>query len=524
MRRSLVLSGGLLSIGMVLAACGNKPDESTSSPNEFSDSIAAADDFDADGHFDFAFSVFAPTWDPIESIGGVDMTFYEPVYDSLLHENKDGGIEPMLATDFTPSEDNKTLTLTLQEGLKFSDGEAFNADAVKFNLDRARQTTSRVAGDLYMVDEVTVTGEYTLELHLSGAIGSLPTALANAAGIQVSPKAAEAGILSEKPVGIGPFVATNIEPGARVDYEASPDYWDPDAQRVATMSYQLMADDQTRMNALRSGEIDGAAVTPIDIDSIASDGYTTLVKPSSQIVYLSVNGSKGKLGDPEVRKALNMSIDREALSEGLYDGYCVPQIQPFPESSAGYSEKIGDGSDAYPYDPEKAKDLLAAAGASDMSLKLVTGNDTRNTQLAEVVQAQLTDVGIDVQVEIMPPVPLVEAYTETETMDMLASQSNGLNDPGVMVQRYLTPEALFNPGDLEYPELAKLGNEAAATLDPEVRKAGYEKFMDAWVEAPPHFVPLCLSSNAAAYAAGVSGVTQKANGLPGLRGVAVTEQ
>lgn len=102
--------------------------------------------------------------------------------------------------------------------------------------------------------------------------------------------------------------------------------------------------------------------------------------------------------------------------------------------------------------------------------------------------------------------------------------SSGINDPGVMVQRYLTPEALYNPGDLEYPELAKLGNEAATTLDPEVRKAGYEKFMDAWVEAPPHFVPLCMISNAATYADGVSGVAQKANGYPNLRGVAVAAE
>ncbi|MFV0533268.1 MAG: ABC transporter substrate-binding protein, partial [Cumulibacter sp.] len=335
MRRTLTFTSALVAAGLLLTACGDKPESTSADSDEFADSIEVADDYDPEGHFDLAYTTFAPTWDPIESVGGVDMIFYDPVYDRLLNENKDGEIEPMLATEFTPSEDNKTLTLTLQEGLSFSDGEPFDAEAVKFNLERTQEPTSRVAGDLYMIDEVEIVDDYTVTLHLSGSIGSLPTALANTAGIMVSPKAAKAGILGEQPVGIGPYTAGNIEPGASVDYELTPDYWDPDAQRTATMTYQLMSDDQTRMNALKSGEIDGATVSSTDIDSI-SDEFTTIMKPSSLIIYISVNGSKGKLGDPEVRKALNMSIDREALSQGLFDGYCVPQIQPFPQSGFGY--------------------------------------------------------------------------------------------------------------------------------------------------------------------------------------------
>lgn len=401
MRRTLTFTSALVAAGLLLTACGDKPESTSADSDEFADSIEVADDYDPEGHFDLAYTTFAPTWDPIESVGGVDMIFYDPVYDRLLNENKDGEIEPMLATEFTPSEDNKTLTLTLQEGLSFSDGEPFDAEAVKFNLERTQEPTSRVAGDLYMIDEVEIVDDYTVTLHLSGSIGSLPTALANTAGIMVSPKAAKAGILGEQPVGIGPYTAGNIEPGASVDYELTPDYWDPDAQRTATMTYQLMSEDQTRMNALKSGEIDGATVSSTDIDSI-SDEFTTIMKPSSLIIYISVNGSKGKLGYPEVRKALNMSIDREALSQGLFDGYCVPQIQPFPQSGFGYSEKIGDGSDVFGYDPEKAKEMFADAGAANMSLKLIASNSTMTSKLAEVIQEQLSKVDIDINVETMP--------------------------------------------------------------------------------------------------------------------------
>ena len=514
----------LLSAGMLLAGCGDAPKPQSADTAKYGDTIKLADEYDPEAHFDFAYTTFAPTWDPIKSVGGTDSIFYDPVYDRLLREDKDGDIHPMLAEEFIVSDDNMTMTLKLREGLTFSDGTPFDAEAVKFNLDRTQAPESRVSGDLYMVTSVEVVDPLTVNLHLSGGIGSLPTALANTAGIMVSPKAAQAGVLAEQPVGIGPYVATNIKPGNSADYEKTPDYWDPDAQRVSTMTYHLMADDQTRNNALRSGDIAGANVSTVNLDSMVTDEFNAIIKQSSLIIYLSVNGAKGSLGDPEVRKALNMAIDREALAQGLYEGYCTPQIQPFPDTSAGYSEKIGDGSDIFPYDPEKAKKMLAEAGASNLNLTLVASNSTSTTKLAEVIQEQLTKVDINVEVSTMPPVPLVEAFTASKTAEMLTSMTSGINDPGVMYQRYLIPQALYNPGQLEYPELAKYGAEAASSLDPEVRKPAYEKFMDAWVEEPPHLIPLCMANNAAVYADNVSGVAQKANGYPDLRGVAISKK
>ena len=524
MRRSFKLTGCLLTAGLLLAGCGDAPAKHSAEADGYGDAIKVVDDYDADAHFDFAYTTFAPTWDPIESVGGTDSVFYDPVYDRLLREDKDGDIHPMLAEEFEVSDDNMMLTLKLREGLTFSDGTPLDAEAVKFNLDRVQTPESRVRGDLYMVASVEVVDPLTVTLHLSGGIGSLPTALANTAGIMVSPAAAQAGLLTEQPVGVGPYVATNIEPGASVEYERTPDYWDPDAQRVATMTYYLMTDDQTRNNALKSGQVDGANISTVDLDSTVSDDFTAVVKQSSLIIYISVNGAKGELGNPEVRKALNMSIDREALAQGLYDGYCTPQIQPFPETSAGYSEKIGDGLDIFPYDPEKAKEMLADAGASNLDLTLVASNSTSTTKLAEVLQEQLSHVDINVEVSTMPPVPLVEAFTATKTADMLTSMSSGINDPGVIFQRYMVPQALYNPGNLEYPELAKYGAEAAASLDPEERKPAYEKFMDAWVAEPPHFIPLCMANNASVYADNISGIAQKANGYPDLRGVAVSKK
>ncbi|WP_134323607.1 ABC transporter substrate-binding protein [Cumulibacter soli] len=516
---------GLVAASLLLAGCGDAPDKGTGAENnEYGNSIEVADDFNPDSHFTWAHTSFASTWDPIKSINGSDQNFYEPVYDRLLFEEQDGTVVPMLATEFTPSEDNKKLTLTLQEGLSFSDGAPFDAEAVKFNLDRVRGEGSNIAGELYQVDSVNIIDPLTIELELSGGIGSLPVALANRAGIMVSPEAAKAGDLESEPVGIGPYVTTDIAPGDSVDYALTEDYWDTDAQRVATMTYKYMPDDQTRLNALKSGELDGARVNADEMDILADAGLIPLVEPSSLFIYFMVNAGMEPFDNPEVRKALNMAIDREAISEGLYDGYCTPQVQPFPEGSVGYSEKVGDGLDVYGYDPEAAKQILEEEGVTELSVATATPNVTIYTKLSEVLQSELKDIGIDLTINSVPPAEMVQQFSVDQVTETFTSTATGINDPDVTNSRYISADSLFNPANVEYPDLQKYGDEGAATFDPAERKPAYEKYMDAWMETPPHLMPICMLHQSIAVADYVSGVSEKANGYPDLRGVAVSKE
>ena len=264
-------------------------------------------------------------------------------------------------------------------------------------------------------------------------------ALANRAGMMVSPAAAKAGLLDAGPVGIGPYTAGSIEAGNKVEFEKTPNYWDPDVQRVATMTYYYIPDDQTRMNALKSGELDGTTIPATELDLMADSGFHS--DRPAELVAAVLRGEHlvRAFDDPEVRKAINMSINREEISQGLYDGYCTAQIQPFPKSSPGYSDKIGDG-------------------------------------------------------------------------------------PDVINSRYIAATSLFNPGNTDYPKLTEYGNEGASSADPADRKPAYEKYMDAWVETPPHVIPVCMVEGNSIYAENVSGVTQRANGYVSLRGVAVAKE
>lgn len=522
MRASTRMAGALAATLLLAAGCGDAPESSGNNAAELPTSVALADDYNPDAHLTWAFNTFAFDWDPIKSVTGADLPFFDPVYDRLLNQDGDGEIIPMLATDFAASDDNKSLTLTLREDLSFSDGTPLDAEAVKFNLERAAGVDSKISGEVYQIDSIEAIDPLTVKINVSGALGSLVTALAARPGIMVSPAAVESGAIANGPAGIGPYRVTGSNAGDKVNYEKTPDYWDPDAQRVATITYYLMTDDQTRINALKTGELDGAQLSGDQITTAQSSDLQVVSKPGAPILYFAMNTDQAPFDDPEVRKALNMAIDREAVSEGLFDGNCTPQIQPFPEDSPGYSEKIGDGLDIFPYDPEKAKEVLESKGVTSLDVRLVTPIVTLYTAFGEVLQEQLKQVGINIEVRPLSPVEQVQEFSVDKTAQMFESATTGINDPDALLGRYVSEKALFNPGNEIYPKLQEYGAAGSADIDPTKRAPHYEQYMDAWIAAPPHFVPVCNVHLAAAFDDDISGVGSP-NGRTHMRGVAKSE-
>ena len=521
MRRGLQLTTALIASTLLLAGCGDAPAKDVKETDEYATGVELAEDYDPNGHFTFAYTAYASSWDPADSINGADLLFWLPVYDTLLYQTAEGEIVPRLATEFEASEDLTSMTLKLKEGLTFADGTPFDAEAVKFNLDRYRAPTSKINGEVYQISTIDVVDPLTVKINVDGGLGSLAVALAARAGVMVSPAAAQAGTIKTQPVGIGGYKVTEQVPGDHVNYEKVDGYWDPDAQKVATMTYKLISDDQTRYNALAAGELDAAQINPDQLDDAEKAGIKVIAKPSAIFLYVALNTSNPALGDPEVRKALNMAIDRESIAEGMYDGHCTPQIQPFSEASPGYSKKVGDGLDVFPYDPEAAKKILQEKGITNLELTNTTPNVTIYTKFAEVVQSQFEDIGISVSVSPVPPAQMVQDFSLDKSAEIASSVFTGLNDPDALNGRYLAKTALFNPGGAENTEIVKYATEGASYLDPAKRTAAYEKMMDAWVEAPPHVIPVCMIHLSTGMQKDVSNIHHKASGSPDLRGIAV---
>lgn len=523
--RRIRLAAGLGSVVLVLAGCGAAPERDGGSELEgkYEQSIPLDEDFDPNAHFEYANTAFPPGWDPIASTSGYDFASLAPVYDRLVYATPDGEIEPMLATAWESADNGSAIVFTLREGITFSDGTPFNAEAVKINLERAKGAGSRIAYEVAQLDSVEVIDEYTVKLTADTGAGALLGALAQRPGMMASPTAIAAGTLGTASAGTGPYVVTEFAPGASATFAKREGYWEPEVQRVATMRIRLMTDDQTRLNALQSGEVDGANIRAFQANAAAGAGIQVISRPTALFNYLNVNHAMPPLDDPRVREALNYAIDREAIGNGFYEGLCTPQIQPWPPSSFAYSEEIGDGLDAWPHDPEKAKELLAEAGYPDgFDMPAVTTNVTHLMQLSEILQEQLAEVGITMTISPVPTAQVREEFSINKTVAANVNPYSGMADPHGVAALFLLESAALGPGGPASPTVVQLATDASTPLEPDERAPLYHDMMQAMIDEPTHLMPICAAHVIDAYTEGVSGVTVNVSGFTDLRGLAMS--
>ena len=511
------------SIALLISGCGDAPERESADTESLPSRIDLAENIDKDAHFSWAYTQYTTSWDPTKSVGGGDMSFYYPVYDRLLQLEPDASVSPMLAKEFTAEGD--TVTFKLREGLVYSDGTPFDAESVKFNLERDVAEGSTIRAEVGQFESAEVIDPLTIKVTVKYGLGAYLSALTARGGIMISPAAAQSGALENGPAGIGPYVATAMAPGDRVEYEKTPSYWDPDTQNVATMTYILMLDDQTRYNAVLTGEVDGAFLNPNQIDTALTTDLQVVSEPSTSFVYLMVNPTIEPFGDPKVREALNYAVDRQAIADGLYNGYCSAGIQPWPESSPGYSEKIGDGLDKFPHDPEKAKEVLAEAGYPDgFEFAAVTTNITQYTALAEALQDQLKDAGVTMKIEPVPTPQIIQKFVIDQSVPGNINPYTGFADPHGVMARHFLEGGTYGFGGIFDAETLQLVNDAASAVDVEQRRPLYEQVMEKMIETPPHLLSLCAVHLTSAFSPEVSNVEQLFSGTPTLRGVAISKE
>lgn len=520
LRFAITLTAGSL----LLAGCGSTPQRTAEAKDDaFPSSVDLDTDFDPNGHFSYAGAYAPSSFDPFTSASGLDQTYLAPIYDRLIYRAPDGTLEPMLATEWEPADDNLSLTLTLREGVTFTDGAPFNAQAVKTNIERYLQTTSKLKQELSQVTGVEVVDELTVQINVSDRLGSLPATLAARAGMMVSPQSIAAGNIASQPVGIGPYTATSVVPGTSVSLIKTKDYWDPDVQRVATMELIGVGESQTRYNALVSGELSAAETVPEQVGPAQDEDFQILSGPTPLFYFFGLNSAVEPFDDPQVRKAISMAIDREGIGDGLFEGYCKPQVQLWPENSDAYDEDFGDGLDEFPFDPDEAKKLLDDAGvAPEQAFDAVLTNSSTSIKLAEIIQANLKEIGIDINVNPVPSGGIIENFSVTKAMPTTVSGYTGPPDAASVIDRNFAPKAPYNPSGEIYTTLNEIAAEGANTVDPAERKAAYSEYMAEFVEIVPHIIPICMAYRVIAYDDMVSNLHASSDYVD-LRGVAVSK-
>ncbi|SDL75701.1 ABC transporter substrate-binding protein [Tessaracoccus oleiagri] len=338
--------------------------------------------------------------DPITVTGaGTPFVLLYNVYETLVKLDPEKRPQPLLATEWVVSEDGLLYTFTLDRLAKFADGSPVTAEAVVSSFQRILDGDAhgQILADFAPVEEVRAVDERTVEIELNTPSNQFLIALSTPSGIIVNP-AADPATLNQTPAGSGPYVLGEWEPGQLVKLTRNTNYWGTPTH-FDEVNFRYYADPNAMNTAMLSGQLDiisnltvPQAITQFEDseDFVVLEGYT------DGEVVLTYNHANPALAVKEVRQALNHAVDRQAVVDAAWGGKgeligsMVPPTEPWYE----------DLSDFYPYDPERAKELLAEAGyAEGLTLRLRVPTLPYAPLAARSIQAQLREVGVEAAVE-----------------------------------------------------------------------------------------------------------------------------
>ena len=401
--------------------------------------------------------------------------------DKLFDIDEKLNIVPQLALSHETSADGKEMTIKLRPGVKFHDGEPFDAEAAKFSLERhLNMQGSFRKPELATVDHVEVVDPLTIKLVLKTPFSPLIAQLTDRAGMIVSPKAAkEAGDkFGLHPVCAGPYKFVERVQQDRIVFEKFADYWNKDNIFIDRVVFQPIVDATVRLANLKSGGLDLIErVLATDIKDVRADSRLKL-STALELGYLGLtlnianDKNKGALSQSEkVRQALDLSIDREAINQVVFNGEFTPGNQWVSPEHPYYQK-------AFPVprrDIARAKALLKESGAAlPISVDLMVPKGAENEAVAQVVQSMAAEAGFDLKIRVIEFATSFKQAQAGEFQAFLIGWS-GRIDPDGNSYVFLHTKAPQNDGGYSNPDADKALEDARLVTDPAQRKAIYEK-------------------------------------------------
>ncbi|AIC31678.1 ABC transporter substrate-binding protein [Rhizobium sophoriradicis] len=346
------------------------------------------------------------TFDPIKTAQNIDNWVFSNVYDVLIRVDKTGTkLESGLAESWTASDDGLTYTFKIRD-TKFSDGSPLTAEDAAYSLLRIRDDPASLWSDSYkVIDTAVATDAHTLTIKLKNPSAPFLSTLALPNASVISKKGMEslgADAYGEKPIASGAFVIEEWRRGDRVILKKNPNFWQADRVKLDGVEWISVPDDNTRMLNVQAGELDAAIFVPFSrVEELKKDpNLNVAIDASTREDHLLINHAHGALATKEVRQALDLAIDKKAIVDTVTFGQGTVANSYIPKGALYY---YADNLQR-PYDPAKAKELLAAAGASNLTLNyLVRAGDEVDEQTAVLVQQQLQKAGITANLQKVDP-------------------------------------------------------------------------------------------------------------------------
>jgi peptide/nickel transport system substrate-binding protein len=401
--------------------------------------------------------------------------------DKLFDIDEKLNIVPQLALSHETSADGKEMTIKLRPGVKFHDGEPFDAEAAKFSIERHLNfSTSFRKSELATVDHVDVVDPLTIKLVLKTPYSPLLAQLTDRAGMMISPKAAKAegDKFGLHPVCAGPYKFVERVQQDRIVFEKFADYWNKDNVFIDKVVLLPIVDATVRLANLKSGGLDLIErVLATDIKAVQADPKLKLAT-ASELGYLglTINVNKDKTKGPlsqseKVRQALDLSIDREALNQVVFNGEFAPGNQWVSPAHPYYQK-------AFPVrgrDIAKAKALMKEAGVPlPVSIDYMVPKGAENEAVAQVIQSMAAEAGFDLKIRV---VEFATTFKQAQAGEFQVFQINwsGRIDPDGNSYIFLRSNAPQNDGGYSNPEADKAFDSARLITDVAQRKAIYEK-------------------------------------------------
>ena len=467
--------------------------------------------------------------DPINATDGESLRVTRQVMESLLRF-KPGSFDlaPALATEIPkPENGGRTYTVKLREGVKFHDGTEFNADAVKFNYDRWRETknpyhkgggsqTSEFAyyvgqyggfDDDSVIESVDVVDEYTVRFNLKEPQGPFVKNLTMSPFAIASPAAIKKNVDNfwQEPVGTGPYKFVQWEKNSQVRVKTNDDWWG--SSQPASLGYggphtkqviiKSIPDSTQRTAALTGNQLNAAdGLVPDDIPAVEDQGgFKVVFRPPNTIGYLAMNNEKAPFDDPRVRQAFNYAINIPQIVESVLRGQGEVASNYMPSLLAYFNKNIKP----YPYDPDKAKQMLKDAGAANLKTELWYMPVPRPympdaKSIAQVMQQNLEKVGVSAKLVTYEWGTYLIKTGEGEHPMCLLGWTGDNGDPDNFLNVLLnsasaTPENAQNVAYYKNPEVDKLLLEGQTTVDEDARQDAYYKAQEIMHEDAP-WVPI----------------------------------
>ncbi|MEL7647953.1 MAG: ABC transporter substrate-binding protein [Sedimentibacter sp.] len=385
----------MLSLTLILTGCSGQ----SKSNSESTASQSATENTKKDS---LMYSILSDivTLDPVKSNDSTSQYVHYQIFDTLIREEKDGTLVPSLAESWEISEDGKEVVFNLRKNVKFHNGEVMTADDVAFSLNRsiASAFTTKITGAMKSAE---VIDENTVKLNMKQAYGAVLGCMSSANVAIVSKKAVEANEegFARNPIGTGPYKFVEWKNGEKIVLESFQDYFRGEAA-IKNLTFKVISDSNTAVVALEKGETDIMDTPPKSARQSLIDNKDLEYYEADQACYylISFNNEKGIFSDKKLREAVNYAMDRESIIIGALEGVgtpveaaMVPLVDEYPKDFK-----------ANEFNVEKAKQLMAEAGyANGFTVKMKTIDSPTYIKPTEMIQAQLAEIGITVEIEVM---------------------------------------------------------------------------------------------------------------------------